>query len=363
MERLPVAFEGRPAYDICFDSSFNILKDVLQEESIHIVDRKVCIVTDETVAPLYLDQLTELLSDTVKELHHYSFIPGEEHKNLDALSGLYAYLIEHHFDRSDLLMALGGGVVGDMTGYAAASFLRGIDFIQIPTTLLAQCDSSIGGKTAVDFQGYKNMIGAFYMPKLVYMNMTTLNTLDSRQFLSGFAEVMKHGLIKDRSYYDWLLAYKDKILHKDQNTLIRMIRRSCEIKKEVVEKDPKEKGERALLNFGHSIGHAIEKASDFKLLHGECVAIGCVAAAFLSKEKGLITPSEYEQVREGISSFGMPVSTTGLEPEQVLQLTHSDKKRQGKSIRFILLNSIGESFIDTSLTDEDLLPAIREVCL
>ena len=362
MERLPVAFEGRPAYVIHFESSFDGLREALQQESIPISGRKICIVTDETVAGLYLDKLKELLSDTAGELYHFSFIPGEEHKNLDALSGLYAYLIEHHFDRSDLLMALGGGVVGDMTGYAAASYLRGIDFIQLPTTLLAQCDSSIGGKTAVDFQGYKNMIGAFYMPKSVYMNMATLNTLSDRQFLSGFAEVMKHGLIRDRSYYDWLLEKKELILKRDLPTLIRMIERSCEIKKEVVEKDPKEKGERALLNFGHSIGHAIEKASDFQLLHGECVAIGCVAAAFLSMKKGLLGASDYEKIREGIASFGMPVCAKGLDHNEVLAFTHSDKKRQGKSIRFILLNSIGEAFIDTSLRDGDLLSAIGEVC-
>ena len=248
-----------------------------------------------------------------------------------------------------------------MAGYTAATYLRGIDFVQVPTTLLAQCDSSIGGKTGVDFDGYKNMVGAFHMPRLVYMNLATLKTLDDRQFYNGFAEVMKHGLIKDAIFYEWLIDKMYEICERDLDTLEEMIMRSCTVKKLVVEKDPTEQGERALLNFGHTIGHAIEKYKNFTLSHGECVALGCVAAAFISWKHELLTMEEYYEVRDMFVPFNLPISVEDIDPQEVLRLTKSDKKMKDGTLQFILLKRVGKAMRDTSVTDEDILAALDEL--
>ena len=280
---------------------------------------------------------------------------------MDTVREIYAFLIKENFDRKDLLIALGGGVVGDLTGFVAATYLRGVDFVQIPTTLLAQADSSIGGKTGVDFDGYKNMVGAFYMPKLVYMNVSVLKTLEDRQFFSGFAEIMKHGLIKDHIFYVWLLENMYEICDREPAVLEEMVVKSSTIKKLVVEKDPTEKGERALLNFGHTIGHAIEKAKNFELYHGECVALGCVAAAYISWKHELLTMEEYYEIRDMFVPFNLPISIDGISPKEVLELTKSDKKMDAGQIKFILLKKVGKAVIDTSVTDDDILNAIKEI--
>ena len=291
----------------------------------------------------------------------FSFPAGEESKTLSTVKDIYTFLIKEKFDRKDLLIALGGGVTGDITGFAAATYLRGIDFIQIPTSLIAQSDSSIGGKTGVDFDGFKNMVGAFYMPRLVYMNVSVLKTLDDRQFFSGFAEVMKHGLIKDGGFYEWLLENMYEICDRDTDTLLEMIERSCKIKKLVVEKDPAEKGERALLNFGHTIGHAIEKARNFTLTHGECVALGAVAAAFISWKHELLSKDEYYEIRDMFVPFNLPISIEDINPEEILQLTKSDKKVEGYFVKFILLKKVGKAIIDKTVTDDDILNAVAEI--
>ena len=296
-----------------------------------------------------------------KKVILYSFPAGEAHKTLDTVKDIYKTLIEEKYDRKDLLIALGGGVVGDITGYTAATYLRGIDFIQVPTTLLAQSDSSIGGKTGVDFDGYKNMVGAFYMPKLVYMNVGTLKTLDERQFFSGFAEVMKHGLIKDALFYEWLLDNMYEIQDRDIEVLEEMVMRSCSVKKLVVEKDPKEQGDRALLNFGHTIGHAIEKAKNFQMLHGECIALGAVAAAFISWKHNWLSMEEYYEIRDMFVPFNLPISIDDIDPEEILALTKSDKKMAAGQIRFVLLKKVGKALIDTTVSDEDILNALKEI--
>ena len=228
-EKLTVSCEGKPCYDILLTIGFEELAGAAL--SVSAPERKICIVTDTNVAPLYAAQVKEAFSSAFAQVEVFEFPAGEENKTLANIQTLYAFLIEHHFDRRDMLAALGGGVVGDMTGFAAATYLRGIDFIQIPTTLLAQVDSSIGGKTGVDFDSYKNMVGAFHMPKLVYMNLDTLQTLDARQYYSGFAEIMKHGLIKDAKYYEWLISNMYEICERDPETLLSMIKRSCDQKR------------------------------------------------------------------------------------------------------------------------------------
>lgn len=278
---------------------------------------------------------------------------------MDTVQKLYLSLIENHFDRGDLLIALGGGVVGDLTGFAAATYLRGIDFLQIPTTLLAQVDSSIGGKTGVDFQQYKNMVGAFHMPRMVYMNTATLNTLPAEQFSSGMAEIIKHGLIRDEAYYRWISDHREGICGLDPELLEEMIYRSCQIKGSVVEEDPKEKGVRAHLNFGHTVGHAVEKLSDFRLSHGYSVALGMKAAAYLSKKLGYLSGEDISEMLSVFASFGLPVSLPLEEDSrEILQATKSDKKMAGKQIKFIILTAVGTAQIYREFTDEDLLEAI-----
>ena len=274
---------------------------------------------------------------------------------------LYKALIENQLDRKSLVVALGGGVVGDLSGFGAATYLRGIDFIQIPTTLLSQVDSSVGGKTGVDLDQYKNMVGAFHQPRLVYMNMNTLKSLPAVEFACGMGEVLKTGLICDADFYEYVLANHEAIRTLDTAALAKMIRRCCEIKAGVVERDPKEQGERALLNLGHTVGHAVEKLKDFQLLHGQCVAIGLVAAAYISWKRDLLTEAEYNRIREGCLLYDLPVSAEGLDEAAVLAATKKDKKMEQGQIKFVLMKGIGSSFIDRSVSDEELLEGIREI--
>lgn len=357
-KKLNVKYEGKPCYNIRVESSFSSLAESLQED-LDNLQRKVCIVTDSHVAALYLDEIASICGDLFSKVISFVFPAGEASKNMDTVQKLYLSLIENHFDRGDLLIALGGGVVGDLTGFAAATYLRGIDFLQIPTTLLAQVDSSIGGKTGVDFQQYKNMVGAFHMPRMVYMNTATLNTLPAEQFSSGMAEIIKHGLIRDEAYYRWISDHREGICGLDPELLEEMIYRSCQIKGSVVEEDPKEKGVRAHLNFGHTVGHAVEKLSDFRLSHGYSVALGMKAAAYLSKKLGYLSGEDISEMLSVFASFGLPVSLPLEEDSrEILQATKSDKKMAGKQIKFIILTAVGTAQIYREFTDEDLLEAI-----
>lgn len=358
-ERLPVLYNRKPCYDIVFTQSFDELWEELA--ALECENRRICIVTDSKVNELYGETVLDILKDKCLKAVKYVFPNGEENKNLDTVRGVYKFLIEEGFDRKDMLLALGGGVVGDLTGYTAATYLRGIDFVQVPTTLLSQADSSIGGKTGVDFDGYKNMVGAFKMPRLVYMNLATLTTLDDRQFFSGFAEVMKHGLIKDSMFYEWLIENMYEICERDLNVLQEMLQRSCTVKKLVVEKDPTEQGDRALLNFGHTIGHAVEKHKNFELYHGECVALGCVAAAYISWKRELLSMEEYYEIRDMFVPFYLPITVDDIDPQEVLRLTKSDKKMEAGKIKFILLKKIGKAVIDKTVTEEEILAAINEI--
>lgn len=357
-KKLNVKYEGKPCYNIHVESSFSSLEESLRED-LDNLQRKVCIVTDSHVAALYLDEIASICGDLFAKVISFVFPAGEASKNMDTVQKLYLSLIENHFDRGDLLIALGGGVVGDLTGFAAATYLRGIDFLQIPTTLLAQVDSSIGGKTGVDFQQYKNMVGAFHMPRMVYMNTATLNTLPAEQFSSGMAEIIKHGLIRDEAYYRWISDHREGICGLDPELLEEMIYRSCQIKGSVVEEDPKEKGVRAHLNFGHTVGHAVEKLSDFRLSHGYSVALGMKAAAYLSKKLGYLSGEDISEMLSVFASFGLPVSLPLEEDSrEILQATKSDKKMAGKQIKFIILTAVGTAQIYREFTDEDLLEAI-----
>lgn len=357
-KELTVNYEQKPCYKILIETSFDKLK-----KQIGLLPknyRRACIVTDSTVETLYLNEVQTICNEIFCESTYFSFPCGESSKQIRTVEKLYLHLINNHFDRNDLLIALGGGVVGDLTGFTAATFLRGIDFIQLPTTLLSQVDSSIGGKTGVDFMQYKNMVGAFYMPKLVYMNLSVLRTLPEQQFSSGMAEIIKHGLIRNRSYYQWLKEEREGICAMKLSLLEEMIYQSCLIKKNVVEEDPKELGIRAHLNFGHTIGHAVEKLSDFSLGHGQCVALGIVSAAYLSKKLGNISDSEYSDILETLKTYDLPISLPIAEDSQeILAATKSDKKMSGNQIKFIILKQLGAAEIYREFGDSDLLEGIR----
>ena len=357
--RMTINYEKKPCYDIVFTNNFGLLLDELQ--ALGIEDRRVAVIADSCTEKLFGDEVCGILNGHCKKLILHSFPAGEPNKTLDTVKDIYRVLIEANFDRKDLLIALGGGVVGDITGYAAATYLRGVDFVQIPTTLIAQSDSSIGGKTGVDFDGYKNMVGAFYMPKLVYMNVSALKQLDDRQFYAGFAEVMKSGLIKDAMFYEWLLDNMYEIHDREDAVLEEMVMRSCTVKKLVVEKDPKEQGDRALLNFGHTIGHAIEKAMNFEMLHGECISLGMVAAAYISWKHNWLSMEEYYEVRDMLVPFNLPITIDAINPEEILKLTKSDKKMEAGQIKFVLLKKVGKAVIDKTVTDEEILEAVREI--
>jgi 3-dehydroquinate synthase len=355
---LTVHLNDEPIYDIFFANDFNSLPELLAGQG--IADRRVCIVTESNVAPLYLDEIRTQLDGKCKELISIIFEAGESQKNLDTVKMIYEKLILAKFDRKDLLVALGGGVTGDITGFTAATYLRGIDFVQIPTSLLAQVDSSIGGKTGVDFDSYKNMVGAFHMPKLVYINVSTLTTLSDEQFISGMGEIIKHGLIKDSAYFDWLIENHDRILARDKDVLMEMIRVSCNIKRVVVENDPTEKGDRALLNFGHTLGHAIERYLDLKLSHGACVGIGCCLASVISYNRGDITEDELHKIIHAFDMFGFPtLEDHPVDADAVIEYTKNDKKMVGGKIKFILLHTIGDAYINTDVVPDDMKKAFE----
>lgn len=358
-KKITVHQNSQPIYDILIEKDFSCLASGIS--GLGLKDRKLAIITDSNVGPLYADAVAAELKKTCNQVFIYTFPAGEEHKNLDTVQDVYEFLIQNQFDRKDMLVALGGGVVGDLTGFAAATYLRGISFIQIPTSLLAQVDSSIGGKTGVDFRAYKNMVGAFHQPKLVYMNISTLKSLNTRLFNSGFGEIIKHGLIQDAEYYHWLSEKNGAIQKRDDAVLEEMIAVSCNIKRSVVEKDPTEQGDRALLNFGHTLGHAIEKLMNFTLYHGECVVLGMIAALKISCEKGLISASEYEDALALFEQYSFPLTVSGLQIEEVIAVSKRDKKMDAGQIKFILLDRIGHAYIDRSINDVTISRALKAV--
>jgi 3-dehydroquinate synthase len=346
-----------PIYDISIEPDYSKFHQIIA--AFCKKDGKVCIVSDSNVSIHYLKNVQEITKQYAKEVITFTLTAGEEYKNLDSVSQVYEYLIRAQFDRHDLLIALGGGVIGDLTGFTAATYLRGIPFIQMPTSLLAMVDSSIGGKTGVDFLKYKNMVGSFHQPKAVYINLETLFTLNEEQYNSGFGEVIKYGLIRDIEYYHWLKDHAKVLMNKELNALEEMIFRSCNNKEIVVDNDPTEQGERALLNFGHTIGHAIEKLMNFTMYHGNCVSVGMVAASYISYQRGYLKKEKMDDIIETLTQFHLPTTIKKLDVNQVIAATKNDKKMESGKIKFILLKSMGNAYIDKTVTDEEMREAIE----
>ncbi|MDE4455943.1 3-dehydroquinate synthase [Psychrobacter sp. DAB_AL62B] len=323
----------------------------------YIVGQQVLIVTNETVAPLYLEALQQLLEEqfTVK----VCILPdGEQYKNQTSINQIYDALMAAHFNRDVTLIALGGGVVGDMTGFAAASFMRGVNFIQIPTTLLSQVDSSVGGKTGINHPQGKNMIGAFWQPQMVLADMSTLKTLPARELSAGLAEVIKYALIMDVDFLTWLEQNLPAMMALDLAVLGEAVKRCCEYKANIVAQDERESGVRALLNFGHTFGHVIETHEGYgNWLHGEAVAAGMVQAAELSQKIGWLTCNEVARVKRVLSLANLPINPPPIEVQTALGLMGHDKKVKQGQIRLILLKSLGKAVL-TSDFDAQLLTEV-----
>lgn len=320
----------------------------------HLPQKRVAIVSNTTVAPLYLEKLQAALGKLGIQSFPVILPDGEAHKNWETLNLIFDALLKNHCERNTALLALGGGVVGDLTGFAAATYLRGVPFIQIPTTLLAQVDSSVGGKTGINHPLGKNMIGAFYQPRLVLTDSATLETLPDRELRAGLAEVIKYGLIRDPAFFDWLEQNMHRLLARDPVTMNEAIQRSCENKAEIVAADEKEKGIRALLNLGHTFGHAIENGMGYGTwLHGEAVAAGTVMAAELSRRMKLISDADVQRICKIFIQAGLPVAAPKMPPEKYVQLMALDKKVESGKMRFIVLNRIGEAVMRT-----DIAPAV-----
>lgn len=309
--------------------------------------KKYLLVTHEVLST-YASQLQNALNE-----HGYKgtilYLPaGEETKSYEYLNQIYDKLIDERLDRGSFMIAVGGGVIGDIVGYAAATYLRGIDFVQVPTTLLAMVDSSVGGKTAIDHPKGKNLIGAFHQPRLVLADLDVLGTLPERDYVSAIAEIIKYGVIYDKGMFHYLETNMEKLLARDEEVLRYCVTRSCQIKGHVVEQDEKESSLRAILNYGHTIGHAIEACAGYKLSHGECVAIGMVGAARLAVESGIFTEEGYNRIFKLILKAGLPVDVLnmGLNVEQIKDVIFNDKKVVGGNLKFVLPKEIGTVMIE-----------------
>lgn len=353
---LQVPLDGQRSYPIF------VGKGLLTNEKVllpYIQGKQVCVVTNETIAPLYLEKLSALLGDYF--VSTVVLPDGESFKTIDTVTKIYDSLLENRHNRTTTLIALGGGVVGDMTGYAAATYQRGVNFIQIPTTLLSQVDSSVGGKTGVNHPLGKNMIGAFHQPECVIIDTNVLQTLPKRELSAGMAEVIKYGLIADSDFYQWIEDRFSSLMTLDQNAIAEAIVRSCQNKADVVSQDEKEKGLRAILNLGHTFGHAIETAQGYGVwLHGEAVAVGMLVAIKLSAIMGNISQAEVSRLYDLLLGVDLPVTLPeDMSVDDFLQLMSLDKKVLDGQLRLILLEAVGSAIVTSQATKEQIAEAIE----
>jgi len=337
MEKLYVDLNEN-SYDIIFESSFDKLSECMKGIN---APKKMMIITDSNVAPLYSEEVKNVLEKSGYDISIYIFPAGEENKKIEVVMDMCRACMSNNLDRKSMIIALGGGVAGDMAGFASAVYMRGIPFVQIPTTLLSQSDSSVGGKTGVDFCGGKNIIGAFHQPKMVYINVNTLKTLPEKEFVSGMGEVIKHGIIRDKKFFEYVEKNAVKIKSLDADTLIELSETNCKIKADVVSEDEKESGLRRILNFGHTVGHAVESAFDFTKTHGQCVAFGMISVFKIALDRGLITQAELIRLINVLNEYGFETSAVFYDKEKIIELVHKDKKKDGNNVSFVLSEEIG----------------------
>lgn len=359
MEKLYVNL-GESSYDIKFAADFGGLAEAMKEIN---APKKLLIVTDTNVEKLYANEVNQILSDAGYDSSVYAFEAGEENKGMDSILGICGACVENNLDRKSMIVALGGGVVGDMAGFAAAIYMRGIRFVQVPTTLLSQSDSSVGGKTGIDFAGSKNILGAFHQPKLVYINVNTLKTLPEEQFISGMGEVIKHGIIRDKDFFSYLCENSEKVKKLDSDTLIYMAKINCGIKADVVEHDEKETGLRAILNFGHTIGHAVESAYNFEKTHGACVGLGMIAASHIALKRGMINASQLADIEKAMELYGFELKVKLPDNDTVWSYMQKDKKKLEGKLKFVLPTNIGEVMQTTDVTKDEVFAALEYIGL
>lgn len=338
MDRVDINLKER-SYPIYISGNYETLGDCIHAAGIK---GKIVVLTDTNVNVAQYASCISSLENYDWDIHKYVMEPGEKNKNLATVNDIYSFLKNLKLDRNSTILALGGGVVGDIAGFVAATFLRGINFVQVPTSLLAQADSSVGGKVGVDFEGSKNIIGAFYQPKLVYINVNSLRTLLPRELLSGLAETIKHGIILEESFFSYIERNVEKILGLDNEVLQYIARTNCTIKGKVVQEDEKETGIRAILNFGHTIGHGIESQLNFNLLHGECVSIGMVGAFKMASYMGLVDYKEAQRTIELLEKIGLPTKVSDIDIDSLYDQMFYDKKIRDGKLMFILPRKIGQ---------------------
>ena len=350
---------GDKSYPIYIGIDLLSMKSLFVDQ---IQGRQVMIVTNKTIAPLYLDKLTSILDGF--NVQSVILPDGEEFKTLETLNKVFDALLEAKFDRTSTLIALGGGVIGDITGFAAACYQRGVGFIQVPTTLLSQVDSSVGGKTGINHELGKNMIGAFYQPKAVIIDVNTLDTLSNQEFSAGMAEVIKYGLLGNADFLSMLEANIESIMARKKDLIIEVIFNCCQDKARIVELDEFEKGKRALLNLGHTFGHGIENAFGYgNYLHGEAVSIGMVMAAKLSKDEGNLSHEETLRVESILSKADLPISINKtIDSETLITAMSLDKKSIDGKIRLVLLKSLGDSYLTDSYSNENFMKVVNSFC-
>ena len=358
MDRLFVDTPGG-SYPIVINKGFeNIAEEV--KKAISKVSSAI-VISDSNVAPLYAHKLVAEIETVFEKVSVFTFEAGEKSKHLGTINEIYSFMLDKKADRSTVVFGLGGGVCGDMAGFAAATFMRGVDFIQVPTTLLSQVDSSVGGKVGVDFNGVKNIVGAFYQPKLVYINTDTLDTLPEREFSAGMAEVIKYGPIFSPDVYSFVQENKENIKKNELWAIEKIIKDCCAVKAQVVNEDEKESGLREILNFGHTIGHAVETLKEFELIHGECVAIGMAAAMKISADKGYITKEEVKTLEDILKYFNLPVRVSDLLEDDIYKTLFLDKKARNNKIGFVLIEKTGTPLRTKELTEEEIRNGIRYI--
>ncbi|PRX19731.1 3-dehydroquinate synthase [Orenia metallireducens] len=359
MEQLRVDL-GERSYDIKI--GYDILANVGEYLKELKLGSKVLIITNELVDSLYGREVEQAIKDAGFGVSIAKIGDGEKYKSLDTARELYDQAVEANLDRSSTIVALGGGVVGDIAGFIASTYMRGVNFVQIPTTVLSQVDSSVGGKVAVNHPQGKNLIGAFYQPKLVVADVKVLKTLEERQLKAGLVEVIKHGMIWDEEFFRFFEDNREDILNLKPEAMIYAVKRSCEIKAEVVAQDEREMGVRAILNYGHTIGHALEAITHYqRYVHGEAVAIGILAAAKLANKLGMLDLADVTRQENILKDFGLPVSFTELDNDDILKSLAKDKKVQDGVIRFVLLEEIGRVVIKSDLPHNIIREVLEEL--
>ena len=348
---------GDRAYDILIGSG--LLDRPAAFGGLFAADTSALVVTDAHVGPLYAERLMAALRAHHASVQRLDLPDGEAHKTMATVDLIFDELLSGHADRRSVVYALGGGVVGDMAGFAAACFMRGVPFVQVPTTLLAQVDSSVGGKTGVNHPLGKNMIGAFHQPRRVVIDLDTLSTLPQRELVAGLAEVIKVAVAADAALFDWLETHREALLRRESDALRHAVTASCRIKAEIVGEDERESGRRAILNFGHTVGHAIEAGTGFGTwLHGEAVGCGMALEAALSLRLGSLRDTDLRRVRDLVSAFGLPLRAPSMPLERYLELMRHDKKSQAGQLRVVLLDGLGRAAL-RAVNDDDVVAVLR----